>query len=103
MSGPDQVTLQRLQGGTKWHCPGVECRYVSGADLSLDGETRQVYWDGDTVRTSDDEPVTLASVCNCCQAQLQWTSAGERFAAARRRHGPTDPPDSQSGPAGEDS
>jgi len=94
MSSFDPVTLQRLQGGTKWHCPDVECRYVSDADLSLDGET---------VRTSDDGPVTLADVCNYCQTQLEWTSVGERFAAVRRRHGPSDPQDPRPGPAGEDS
>lgn len=88
MTGREVVTLQRLQGGTKWHCPGVACRYVGGADLPLSGERREVYWDGDRVRASDDdEPVALANVCNHCQHQLGWTSAEERFAAARRRHG----------------
>ena len=101
MTRPDSATLQCLQGGTKWHCPDVECRYVSDADLSLGGERREVYWDGETVRTSDDEPVTLANVCNYCQAQLGWTTAGERFAAVRRQHGPSNSPDPR--PAGEDS
>lgn len=90
MSGSDPVTLQRLQGGKKWHCPGVECRYVTDADFSLSGETREVYWNGETARTSDGEPVSLANVCNYCQTQLGWTSAEERFAAARRRHGTSD-------------
>lgn len=91
MSEPDVVTLQRLEGGTKWHASAVECRYVAGADLSLTGETREVYLDGEQVRGCDDDrPVALANVCNHCQAQLGWTSAEERFAAARRRHGSTE-------------
>jgi hypothetical protein len=99
------VTLQCLQGGTKWHCPDVECRYVSDADLPLGGERREVYWDGETVRTSDGDSMTLANVCNYCQTQLGWTGAGERFAAVRRRHGPGESSDSRSrpGPRGEDS
>lgn len=89
MSGSDPVTLQRLQGGKKWHCPGVECRYVSDADFSLSGETREVYWDGESV-SAPEESLSLANVCNYCQTQLGWTSAEERFAAVRRRHGSTD-------------
>jgi hypothetical protein len=107
MTRSDSVTLQCLQGGTKWHCPDVDCRYVSDADLSLGGETREVCWDGETVRKSDGEQMALANVCNYCQMQLEWTSAGERFAAVRRQYGASDPPDPRQGtgrgPRGEDS
>jgi hypothetical protein len=86
----EEVTLYRLEGGTKWHCAGVDCRYVGSADLPLSSEGRTVYWDGEQVRASeDDEPAALADVCNHCQLQLGWTSAEERFAAARERHGDT--------------
>ncbi|MEF8851864.1 MAG: hypothetical protein V5A28_05525 [Haloarculaceae archaeon] len=105
MSGSDPVTLQRLEGGKKWHCPGVECRYVSDADLSLSGATREVYWDGNRVRAGDDDPVTLAKVCNYCQTQLGWTNNEERFAAVRRQHGSTGRDDRRDRPTppGEDS
>jgi hypothetical protein len=86
----EEVTLYRLEGGTKWHCAGVDCRYVGSADLPLSSEGQTVYWDGEQVRASeDDEPAALADVCNHCQLQLGWTSAEERFAAARERHGDT--------------
>lgn len=88
MPGREEVTLYRLEGGTKWHCGGVDCRYVGSADLPLSREGRTVYWDGEQLRASDDdEPVALADVCNHCQQQLDWTSAEDRFAAARRRYG----------------
>jgi hypothetical protein len=88
MSDRDEVTLCRLEGGTKWHCAGVDCRYVGSADLPLSDEGRAVYWDGEQLRANDDdEPVTLAEVCNHCQHQLGWTGAEERFDAARKRHG----------------
>lgn len=107
MTRSDSVILQCLQGGAKWHCPDVDCRYVSDADLSLGGERREVHWDGETLRTSDGEPVALATVCNYCQAQLEWTSAEERFAAVRRRHGSSGASDPRQGtsrePRGEDS
>ena len=93
MSRSEPVTLQCLEGGNKWHCPDVECRYVDDADLSLGGETREVSRDGDTVRTSDGDQVALANVCNYCQNELGWTSAEERFAAVRRRHGTSDASD----------
>jgi len=87
MSGREKVTLYRLEGGTKWHCAEVECRYVGSADLSLSEDGRPVYWDGDQLcGAEDDEPIALANVCNHCQLQLGWTSAEERFVAARERH-----------------
>jgi|GEM_PF-2073399 len=99
MPGREEVTLHRLEGGTKWHCAGVDCRYVGSADLPLSGEGRTVYWDGEQLRASeDDEPTALADVCNHCQLQLGWTSAEERFAAARERHGDTSEPTHRSRP-----
>lgn len=74
-AGTDSVALAKLQGGSKWHCPDVECRYVTAADSDLNGATRTVRWDPTDRSLSvvdADETLSLAHVCNYCQQQQGW-------------------------------
>jgi len=77
MSAATRVTIQQLAGGSKWHCPDVECRYVDSADLELDGPTKDVVWDDkrQQLRVADveDETVRLSDVCNVCRHAKGWS------------------------------
>lgn len=75
MGGTEPVTLRQLEGGAKWHCPGVACRYVDTADTDLNGAETTVRWDP-ADRSLDvvgaDETIPLAHVCNYCQKASGW-------------------------------
>ena len=78
MTETEITTIQRLDGGRRWHCQDVSCSYVTSADLDLSGPSRDVRWDDEdkALRPVDDpgETLGLSNVCNECRQEKGWES-----------------------------
>lgn len=75
MNETNPETVQQLEGGSQWHCPEVECRYVESADLELVGPAKKAVWDSEDYVlqvVESDETIGVSNICNCCRSAKGW-------------------------------